>query len=250
MSPPLVDYHCHLDLYPKPAKVFLECGKARTHILSVTTTPLAWEQNNLFRHRAQNLRVGLGLHPQLVGQPLGDLSEFAKRVSATRFIGEVGLDAGPRFYKSLAQQESVFSEIIRLCVRHSPKIISIHCVRAYKQLFQILDNHWQPSAGTLVLHWFSGGATDIRKALERDCYFSINPRMASSSTVKKSLTKMPLDRLLTETDGPFAAAIDNQPLKPGEVESSIDLIASLKKINTNAVREAIWANVQRIESGM
>ncbi|MDW2812515.1 TatD family deoxyribonuclease, partial [Acinetobacter baumannii] len=38
---PLIDFHCHLDLYDNPQAVVTACGKLN-YILSVTTTPKAW----------------------------------------------------------------------------------------------------------------------------------------------------------------------------------------------------------------
>ena len=38
---PLIDLHCHLDLYDNPHKVASLCD-ASSYILSVTTTPKAW----------------------------------------------------------------------------------------------------------------------------------------------------------------------------------------------------------------
>ena len=39
----MIDFHCHLDLYPNPREVAKECAKRGLYVLSVTTTPSAWE---------------------------------------------------------------------------------------------------------------------------------------------------------------------------------------------------------------
>lgn len=179
MSPRLVDYHCHLDLYQDPKNVFAAARLRDVEILAVTTTPLAWKHNCEFARNTPNVRIGLGLHPQLIGQAVADIEAFAQLVPRARFVGEVGLDAGPRYYRSLDMQQSILGDVLRLCVAHGPKILSMHCVRAFKQLFALLDTHWQPDAGTIVLHWFSGSRSDLKKAVQRGCFFSINAQMKS-----------------------------------------------------------------------
>jgi TatD DNase family protein len=250
MTNPLVDYHCHLDLYGDHEVVF---GAARTsgaEIFAVTTTPLAWARNNELSGGAPNLRIGLGLHPQLIGKPVADLKVFSELVKDARFIGEVGLDAGPIYYKSLEAQKDSFSEVLRLCAAAAPKILSLHCVRAHKQLFDLIDRHWHDSAGTLVLHWFSGGQIDAKRALERGCYFSINPATESSATGSRVLEILPIDRLLTETDGPFTTSSPKTPRSPGDVMSAVRFIARIKKMRAVDVQAQVWHNLRKIEAAL
>lgn len=248
MTDPLVDYHCHLDLYGDHKAVFDAARTSGAEIFAVTTTPLAWARNNELSRGAPNLRIGLGLHPQLIGKPQADLNTFSRLVKDARFIGEVGLDAGPLYYKSLEAQQSTFSEVLRLCAAAGPKILSLHCVRAYKQLFEIIDRHWHDSAGTLVLHWFSGGPSDAKRALDRGCYFSINPATESSATGSRVLQNLPVDRLLTETDGPFTKTSAETPRSPGDVMSAVHFISRVKTMRAVDVQAQVWRNLQKIEA--
>jgi TatD DNase family protein len=247
MAVPLVDYHCHLDLYSDHKAAFNAAKASGAEIFAVTTTPRAWAQNNELSRGAPNLRIGLGLHPQLVGKPLADLDVFNTLVKDAPFIGEIGLDAGPLYYKSLEDQKSAFSQILRLCAATAPKVVSLHCVRAHKQLFELIDRHWHDSAGTLVLHWFSGSLPDARRALDRGCYFSVNAATESSRTGMRLLEEIPIDRLLTETDGPFTMSSPETPRSPGDVISALRLIARVKKLPAVDVQKQVWRNLQKIE---
>ncbi|MBE7157711.1 MAG: TatD family hydrolase, partial [Rhodospirillales bacterium] len=231
MNTPLVDSHCHLDLYADYERVFAAARNSAAEFLAVTTTPLAWEQNRQLAAGSANIQVGLGLHPQLVGQPVADVAAFARAIEASRFVGEVGLDAGPRHYKTFNEQRTVFAEILRLCARFPGKVLSIHCVRAFKEIFALLDEHWSPPCGTLIFHWFSGTCADARRATERGCFFSINPLMANKDSAHRLLVEIPLDRLLTETDGPFTENVSQAPRQPGDVQSALELIASAKDLS-------------------
>ena len=54
-----------------------------------------------------------------------------------------------------------------------------------------------------ILHWFSGSAADVARAVAWGCYFSINSAMLESECGRASVKSLPRERLLTETDSPF-----------------------------------------------
>ena len=62
----LVDFHCHLDLYPDHAAAVEECERLGVFTLAVTTTPRAWPRNHQLATATRHVRAALGLHPQLV----------------------------------------------------------------------------------------------------------------------------------------------------------------------------------------
>jgi TatD DNase family protein len=66
----MIDFHCHLDLYPNPQRLVEDCRKHGTYILSVTTTPSAWKGTNALANEATRIKTALGLHPQLAHQRL------------------------------------------------------------------------------------------------------------------------------------------------------------------------------------
>lgn len=101
--PRWVDFHCHVDLYKDHAGLIAECDRAGVATLAVTTTPKAWPRNRDLAARSAHVRVALGLHPQLVGERAGELPLFERHLPEARYVGEVGLDAGPRFYRSFAE---------------------------------------------------------------------------------------------------------------------------------------------------
>src|SRR3546814_315899 len=115
MRPEFVDFHCHLDLYPDLKDAMARCDALRTATLAVTTTPKAFPRNRQLAMHSEFVRVGLGLHPQLVEERAGELDLFERLLSETRYVGEVGLDAGPRHYRSFELQKQTFRKILNLC---------------------------------------------------------------------------------------------------------------------------------------
>ncbi|WP_418027536.1 TatD family hydrolase [Paenibacillus sp. JJ1722] len=72
-----------------------------------------------------------------------------------------------------------------------------------------------------IFHWYSGSLSLLKKIVEAGYYFSINPAMIQSSNGCKIIEKIPRDRLLTETDGPFVKI-------EGKVITSQDISLVLK----------------------
>lgn len=57
------------------------------------------------------------------------LALFEGLLDETRYVGEVGLDAGPRFFKTMPRQTTVFRRVLALCAEHGHKVLSVHSVR-------------------------------------------------------------------------------------------------------------------------
>src|SRR5882762_10138898 len=100
MKQTLVDFHCHLDLYPDLESAVKEAEEAGIYTLAVTTTPKAWPRNHEITRLTRHVRAGLGLHPQLVVERHTEIDLWEKYLPQTRYVGEVGLDAGPQYYRS------------------------------------------------------------------------------------------------------------------------------------------------------
>lgn len=225
MKPDFVDFHAHLDLYPDLAEAIRICDSSKTATLAVTTTPKAFARNKQLAKDSAFVRVALGLHPQLVAERASELSLFTGLLPQTRYVGEVGLDAGPRHYRSFETQKEVFRTILSLCADAGDKVLSLHSVRCAKQVLDMVESSLPPGRGRVVMHWFTGSISDARRAVEMGCYFSINERMFASPKVGAVLKALPTDRLLTETDGPFVER-DGVTVQPGDVSKVVDLLAS------------------------
>ena len=245
-APELVDYHCHLDLYPDYERKFSDCDSAKIATLAVTTTPKAWPRNKELAARFPHVRAALGLHPQLVGERAAELQLFEKLLPEARFVGEVGLDASPRYYASFAEQKRVFQHILELCADAGDKILSVHSVRSSREVLNLIEQFLARSQSRAVLHWFTGSATDARRAVALGCYFSVNEQMLASPSSRRVIAAIPRDRILTETDGPFMQS-QGRPAAPGEVTGTITSLAQLLEFQSAQVQELILGNLAALE---
>lgn len=244
--PKLVDFHCHLDLfYPDHAALIAECDRAAVATLAVTTTPKAWSRNRDMALTSSHVRVALGLHPQLVAEREAEIALFEHHLHETRYIGEVGLDAGPRFYSSFAAQARVFERILRACADQGGKILTIHSVRAVGKVLAHLDQFLPPDRGQVVMHWFTGTAAEARRAADRGCYFSINSEMLRSPKHRQLVSALPAGRLLTETDGPFVEA-GGRPVRPADVSQTVAELATLRSTSAEEMAALVVQNLRHL----
>lgn len=241
----LVDFHCHLDLYPDHQAVFQEADEACVYTLAVTTTPRAWARNHELAQATRHVRAAIGLHPQLVAERAGEISLFEAHLDETRYVGEVGLDAGPRFYKSFDLQKQVFELVLRRCAAAGDKVISVHSIRAVKVVLDHIEKFLPASRGKVVLHWFTGTKAEAQRAVDMGCYFSINAPMLENTRHASVVAAIPFDRLLTETDGPFTKTAD-RPTKPADVALTVEVLGRLRGVAATTTRLRIRENLRNL----
>ncbi|MGE4264656.1 MAG: Qat anti-phage system TatD family nuclease QatD [Desulfovibrio sp.] len=244
-KPRWVDFHCHLDLYRDHADLIAECDRERVATLAVTTTPKAWPRNRELAANATHVRVALGLHPQLVAERASEVALFEHYLADARYVGEIGLDAGPRFYRSLPDQERVFERILYACAEQGGKTLSVHSIRAVGKVLGHIERALPASRGRVVLHWFTGTAAEARRAAALGCYFSINKEMLNSPKHRQLIAELPEDRLLTETDGPFVLT-QGKPIRPRDVADTVSQLAALRATPMEGMRRAILDNLRAV----
>jgi TatD DNase family protein len=159
-----VDFHCHLDLYPDLDVAISEAEGASVYTLAVTTTPRAWPRNFEQTRSRKLVRAALGMHPQLIADHANELTLWDHHLPQARYIGEVGLDAGPRFYSSFDLQKKVFEHVLKACAEVGSKILTVHSVRAAKHALDLIEKNLQADRGRVVMHWFTGSAAEVRRA--------------------------------------------------------------------------------------
>jgi TatD DNase family protein len=220
----MMDLHCHVDLYPDHQEILNDIKQSNYYVLSVTTVPSAWEGTVNLTKGLKHCKTALGLHPQVAHQRANELNLFDKLVDQTRYIGEIGLDGSSGYKQHFDIQLSVFKHILKKCEEFDDKILTIHSLNAVEQTLDCLNQF--PKSGTPILHWFLGTKKQVLEAVELGCYFSIGPAMLQSARGKKVISWLPLDRVLLETDGPFAK-VEGQILFPSDVSTVIDHLCIL-----------------------
>ena len=167
-----------------------------------------------------------GYHPWYIRERSGHwlvrLREYLDQVPSA--VGEIGLD---RWIKDadLPAQEEVFVAQLRLAAeRNLP--VSIHCLRAWGRLFELLRTEPRPRCGFL-LHSYGGPVEMVESLAALGAYFSfpgyyLNERKERQ---RETFRQVPADRLLLETDAP------DQPLPAGMVRYPMASDAGGRPVN-------------------
>lgn len=239
----MIDFHCHLDLYPEPGRVAEDCGARGMYVLSVTTTPAAWDGTTALGRGHSRIRTALGLHPQLAGTRKGEVDQFGALVKSARYVGEIGLDGSPGFGSFWRDQVEVFKQLLTLCRSAGGRVMSIHSRRAEDEVLSCLEGC--SGAGTAVLHWFSGSQRSLRRAVEAGCWFSVGPSMFRAAKGRALVAEMPRERVLTESDGPFAVQ-GGRPAMPWGVQEAVAGLASMWQLSAPEAQEQLLLNLRRL----
>lgn len=237
----MIDFHAHLDLYPDPYEVVRDCSAQGIYVLSVTTTPSAWKGTSALAVPGSRVHTALGLHPQIAHQRRSELDLFDTYLPDTPYVGEIGLDATPEFKKHWADQFAVFDHILQACTRVGGRTMSIHSRRATSAVLDRLEAF--PNAGLPILHWFSGNRRDLERAISLKCWFSVGPVMLLATKSRDLVSYMPRERILTETDGPFAQ-VDGRSAMPWDAQRAVTQLAALWKIQLEDVEQQLCSNLQ------
>ncbi len=239
----MIDFHCHLDLFDDPEKVAAQCEEAEVYVLSVTTTPKAWRKTAALGKNRRYIRTALGLHPQLAHERSHEFPLLEALLDETRYVGEIGLDGSARYRAHAEVQLKVFERVLAASQSRGGRIFTIHSRGAADAVVSALHRH--RCSATAVLHWFSGTQKELDAATAFGCWFSVGPAMLRSEKGRQLVSRMPRDRVLTETDGPFARE-GKRPLNPGDVRLAVAQLANLWAISDCEVEIQLNTNLREL----
>ena len=240
-----IDFHSHLDLYPKPFEVAAECAKTNIYVLSVTTTPKAWVGTKKLEANSKRIWTALGFHPQLAHERAQELALFDSILPQVKYVGEIGLDGGRDFKNSWEAQLKVFRHILKSVNKAGGRIMSIHS----RASAGAVTDEIRGISGIPILHWFTGSKVELLKAIDIGCWFSVGPAMLCSSKSFELVSLMPKERILTETDGPFAS-FNGKSLFPWDVEPVYRYLSEVWKMPLLEVKEQVLLNLKSLTSKM
>jgi len=238
----LVDTHCHIDLYRNYNEVINEIDQRKIATIAVTNAPSVFRKCCELTAHSKYIRTALGLHPELAAARRTEIGLFEALAPETRFVGEVGLDfvrgdAGER-----RVQIDVFERIVAVCRQAGDKVLTVHSRKAEQA---VLDCFGDEFPGKVILHWYSGPLRLVEQALLRGFYFSVNPAMTYSEKGRSIVCALPMDRVLTESDGPFAQ-VQGNPAVPQDVGLTVEYLSKIWKLSPDETADQIYSNFRKV----
>lgn len=235
---PLVDTHCHVDLFPDPVALVRDIERRRIYTIAVTNTPSVFPRLCEIVGDARFVRPALGLHPELAIERHRELPQFEQLLSQTRYVGEVGLDYQTTVESERALQRRVLTTIVEQCDSAGGKVLTVHSRRAADDVVAAFGERFR---GTYILHWYSSGVKTLRRAVANGAYFSFNVATMRSDRGMSLVAEVPRERVLTETDGPFVA-FDDRAAEVHHVSAVLEGLATVWSTTAEDARRIVYEN--------
>lgn len=250
---PFVDSHCHLN-FPELAENIADVLAQMRHndvaaALCVSVNLAGFPQVLALAEQHPNLYASVGVHPDYedVEEPgVARLVELAQhpRVIA---IGETGLDYF-RLKGDLEWQRTRFRNHIR-AARECGKPLIIHTREAAADTLRIMAEENAAEAGG-VMHCFTETWEVAEAALAMGFYISFSGIVTfkSAKQIKEVAQRVPLERILIETDAPYLAPVPfrGKLNQPAYVKHVAEEIALLRGIDVNEVGLRTTENFMRL----
>lgn len=194
-----IDTHFHLDFYKNHKELYKYINDLQQYTLCVTNSPGIFLSCKKMYPETKYLKFALGFHPHEGNLTENDFVHFVNLIDETNYVGEIGLDFTKDNPVSFDFQVDYFEKIVSLCSEKN-KLMSVHIRKGESEAIQILSKY-RPSR--CIIHWFNGDRASLEQLIDLGCYFSINGSMLEREAKWNLLRKIPLDRILIESDGPF-----------------------------------------------
>jgi TatD DNase family protein len=248
-----VDSHCHLS-FPELAgridEVLARMREAKVQAaLNVCTTLEEFPAVHALALAHQHICCSVGVHPDTQGGAEPDVDTLVRLAASPKVvaIGETGLDYY-RLKEPLDWQRERFRVHIR-AARACGKPLIIHTRSASADTLRLMREEGAEAAGG-VMHCFTESWEVAAAAMELGFFISFSGIVTfkSATELQEVARKVPLDRLLIETDSPYLAPVPHRGKtnEPGFVPHVAAMIGQLKGVDPAHVAAVSTGNFTRL----
>lgn len=248
-----VDSHCHLD-FPElrddlPRVLDEMRANGVTHALCIAVEKDGWPAVHGIARAHANLYASVGVHPDYADIEEPTQQELVARSHDEKIvaIGETGLDYFRRT-GDLGWQRERFRTHIR-AARTAGKPLVIHTRASADDTLAIMEEERAGEAGG-VMHCFTETWTVAERAIDMGFHISFSGIVTFRNAVelKDVARRVPLDRMLIETDSPYLAPVPHRGKRnqPAWVRHVAEEIARLRDVSVESIAAATSANFFRL----
>lgn len=255
----LVDSHCHLNsinlaLFDNNLDNVIQEATLQgiEHLLTVCVELADFPALCAISERYQQVSISVGVHPaqeedEAPEPTVALLSELAKHPRCVA-IGETGLD----YYhikteEAQQNQRQRFATHIKAAIKVNKPLI-IHTRDAAEDTLAVMQSEQAHTVGG-VMHCFSERWDIAKKAIDMNFYISISGIVTfkNAESVREVAQKVPLDRLLIETDSPYLAPVPyrGKPNHPALVRYVALTLSELHQISLDELARITTDNFYR-----
>lgn len=249
----LVDSHCHLDFPDLARDLPAVLGAMRDndvgYALCVGVTIDKFPNVLAVAEAYDNLYASVGIHPDYEDEATVTVEQLVRLAAHPKVvaIGETGLDYF-RLQGDLEWQRERFRTHIRAAIAADRPLI-IHTRSAAEDTLRIMREEGAERIGG-VMHCFTESQAVAEQAMELGFYISISGIVTfkNAADLKEVARRIPLDRMLVETDSPYLAPIPyrGKTNQPAYVKHVAAAIAELRGIPLDELADATTQNFFRL----
>jgi TatD DNase family protein len=253
----MIDSHCHLDSAEfnedRDAVIERAIAAGVTHMLAIGTgdgpPDLEAGLRLAEKHTAFFATVGIHPHDAAKASP-GDFQRLADLLAHPKVlaIGEIGLDYHYDFSPREIQKKAFIQQMEIAAAAGKP--IVIHTREAWDDTLALIEQHWTPNGIGGIMHCFSGGPGEARRALDLGFYLSFGGIVTfpKALEVQEAAKSAPRDRILVETDAPYLAPVPKRGKRnePALIVHTARKLAELRGESYEELCDATTENFRRL----
>jgi len=247
----LQDAHIHLqDARPEAARILRDSpARGVGRFFCNGSSPSDWDGVKAFAGSYGSVVPFYGVHPWYADEAGSGWEEDlrARLASGNSCIGEIGLDRA-RKSVDFGKQLGIFGRQLDIAFE-TAKPFAVHCVQAWETLLGELSSRDNRRCPPFIVHWFSGSPEVAAELTRLGAYISFSPRLLDEGAEKHrgSFVKVPLERILLETDYPYTPGAGKGEAAPPEeyfrtLEALYAAAANLRGISGEEFTKKVWDN--------
>jgi TatD DNase family protein len=250
----MIDSHCHLDQPPleKNIKDVLSRSKeiGIEKLLTISTTSNSFKKILTLVEYDPIIYGTFGIHPHESDKEFFSIENIIKKFSINKKIigiGETGLDF---YYNNSIKEKQIssFRNHIEASIKLKVPLI-VHSRNAEKETFDLL-NEYKDYDLKILMHCFTGSMKFAEKLLKLNTYFSASGIITFKNSIdlQNTFKKIPLEKLLIETDSPFLAPYPMRGKKnePSFIKFTLKKLSELKNTDLNYLDKITTSNFNKL----
>ncbi len=256
MLPDLVDTHAHLDeerfATDREEVVARAAAAGVRRILTIATTAASSQASQELAVQFPGVFASAGIHPNYAAQTAPGDWDLVVRYAQhprVRALGETGLDRFHHF-TPFPVQEDYFARHLDLS-RQTRLPVVIHCRDCEPDMLRMLradfERHGPINA---VMHSFAGSAATAADCLEMGLFISFSGMITykKSEALRSVAAKVPVDRLLVETDSPYLSPLPHRGKRnePTFVLHTAQCLADVLELDLPQLAQVTTRNAERL----
>lgn len=248
----LADSHCHLEYNDSLKDIVARANEAGVkYILDAGSGLYSLAEHLNICEKYEGVYTAVGAHPH-EAKEYQDITvdDIVKAADNDKIIaiGEAGLDY---FYDFAPRdlQIKLFEKNIEAS-QITGKPLIIHNRESDDDMISILQNAYDKKEFKAIVHCYSSSLALAEVALNMGFYVSASGIITfpKSEEIRENFAKIPLDRLLVETDSPYLAPVPKRGKinEPENVVYTARKLAEIKNISFDELAEITTQNFKRL----